>query len=113
MATDRPEGRVAYLSNTNTLRLDGLRLLGSSSYLASATVTATVKDSAGNAVAGETFPVTLLYVSGSNGRYEAALDKALALVDGAAYTAEITVAAGGGVQGFWNFPFSASVRRVI
>lgn len=113
MATDRPVGKVAYLGNTNTLRLDGLRLLGEDTYADDATVTATVKDADGNAVTGQSWPVALAYVAGSDGRYEGALSHQLALEDGAEYVAEIAAEAASGAIGFWEFPFVASVRRAI
>jgi len=62
-----------YLSNDNLLSIEGLKNSSSGSYLNDATVTATLKDSGGTTVTGQTFPVTLSYIAQTNGNYQATL----------------------------------------
>lgn len=101
--------RVAFITNTNLLEVIGLKDAIDDSFINNATVTATIKDSTGAVVTGQVFPVTLDYVAASDGIYRASLDKALALIDDAEYTAEITAITTAG-DGFWEFPFVAETR---
>lgn len=67
--------KVARLDNLHNNRLPG--------YINNATVTMTLTDqTTGVAIVGETWPVTLSYVTGSNGRYEVTLSYALAVTEG-------------------------------
>jgi len=77
-----------------------MRLSSDGSYVNDATVTMTLKDSAGASVSGAT-GLTLSYVSGSNGRYQGTLPYTLSLTAGADYTLEITGTSAGSVRGFW------------
>ncbi len=101
--------RVAFVSNTNLLEVIGLKDAVTGAFINGATVTATIKDKAGAVVLGQTFPVTLAFVSGSNGDYRATLVKALLLVDDTEYIAEITATDTAG-DGFWEFPFVSETR---
>lgn len=67
-----------------------------SDYVNDATVTCTIKDLAGNEVAptGFSWPVTLSYVSGSNGKYQGTIDKSIAISAGVSYWLEITAVSG-------------------
>ena len=75
-----------------------------------ATVSVTLKDSAGVTVTGVSWPVTLLYVDASDGVYRGVIDKAIAIVLGQFYTAEIS-AAEGGAEAFWEIPLQAMKRE--
>lgn len=100
---------LAYVDNDNQLRVDGLRD-ADDAYVNDATVVCTgVDDADGNAVTGDTFPKTLSYVAASDGDYRGTLQQTLALVDGAAYVATITVD-GGGLQATFSVPFTARER---
>lgn len=85
--------------------LGGLINNSTGAYINNATVTLTaIRDSAGAIVSGETFPKAMDYVTGSNGRYEAVVDKALAIVVGRKYTAIIDVVAPGGLDAHFELP---------
>ncbi len=90
--------------------LGGLKNSSTGAYLNGATVTLTaIRDAAGATVSGETFPKTMSYVASSNGRYEAVVDKALAIVPGQAYTAVIDVVSGT-LDAHWELPLIARTR---
>ncbi len=101
--------RVAFVKNTNLLEVIGLKDAVAGTFINDAAVTATIKDKAGVVVSGQSFPVTLVYVAGSNGDYRATLTKDLLLLDDIEYIAEITATATAG-DGFWKFPFVAECR---
>lgn len=69
-------------------------------YVNDATVTMTLKDSAGAAVSGAS-GLSLTYVTDSNGRYQGTLPYTLSLTAGEDYTLEITGTTGSGVRAFW------------
>ena len=100
---------LAYVSNDNQLRVDGLRD-ADDAYINAATVSCTgVTDADGNQVSGDSFPKTLTYVTASDGNYRGTLQQTLALVDGETYTATITVD-GSGLQARFDVPFTARAR---
>ena len=101
--------RVFFSRNDNLLRLVGVKNNATGLTLNAATVTATVKTQGGTPVPGAAWPVTLAYVAGSAGDYEAVLPAGLAVSAGREYTAEIK-ATNAGVTGFWSFAFSVVNR---
>lgn len=101
---------TAFVANTNLLELSGLQDAIDDSYINDATVTATLKDSAGADVGGITWPLTLAYVDGSDGDYRAVLVAALELANRGHYTAVIEVDAGEDRVGHYEFPFRAATR---
>jgi hypothetical protein len=100
---------TAFVDNTNLLRIKGLFNVVDDLYVNAGAVTATIKDSNGDVVAGQSWPVTLDYVAASNGIYRVALNAAIIFIAGATYTAEIT-ALDGASTGFWEFPFIPVTR---
>lgn len=94
-----------YISSDNVIQLDKFYDAVNAAYLNAATVTATMKDLEGTEVTGETWPVTLIYVSGSDGKYQATVDKDLVLTENSSYFIEIT-ASESGIDKFFK-------RRVI
>lgn len=99
-----------YLSNDNLLEIDGLKNTATDAYINNATVTATLVDEGGTAVVGETWPITLSYVSGSDGKYRGTLKDTLSLTAGLGYTAQITADGGADLKGYWEFPLRSAVR---
>lgn len=86
-----------YLTTSNVLELQNLEDAtgGSPTYINDATVTATVTDKkSGDTVSGETFPVTLSYVSGTNSTYRKVLSSSMSLTKDKRYTATITATSG-------------------
>lgn len=103
---------LAYVDNDNVLEVDRLRDVDDA-YINNATVTCTgVETAAGAVVSGDTFPKTLTFVSGSNGKYRTTLQQTLALVAGADYVAVVTVD-GGGLQAEFRVPFVAHTRTTL
>lgn len=103
---------VLYIGNHNVLELQGLQdALTPQQYENNATVSVALKDSAGQAVAGQTWPATMSYVESSDGVYRATLDADLVLTHGVNYTAEINVTTAGGVIGKWEAIVTAKTRR--
>ena len=101
---------IIYKDNDNLLVLEELKNSATGSYLNTATVTLTaIRDAAGAVVSGETFPKTMSYVVASNGKYQASVDKAIAIVVGRQYTAIIDATATG-IDGHWEIPLVARVR---
>ena len=98
-----------YISNDTQIDVTGLQNASDSSYLNSATVTATLKDSAGSEVSGVSWPLTLSYVASSDGNYSGTIDKAISVSDGVSYFLEIT-AAEGGLDAFWRIRLVAQYR---
>ena len=79
-------------------------------FIDDATVTLTIKDSAGAEVGGIAWPLALDYVALSEGHYLGIIDKAIALTKGVKYLAEITVVASGGRDAGWDIEFTAERR---
>ena len=90
---------------------DGCEQIDGFAYINNATVSVTLKDRAGADVAGESWPLAMNYVAGSNGVYRATLAFALALQDGKPFTAEIIADGGLGLRGGWSFPLKARLRK--
>jgi hypothetical protein len=102
---------VIYKGNDHVLELAGLQNGDTLAYINSANVEATLKDSTGTEVTGQTWPLVLGYVAASDGVYRGVLDDSLALVPGAIYTAEILVDAGADLKGRWDLLMQADYRR--
>jgi hypothetical protein len=102
---------TAFVGNTNVLDLLGLKDALTNAYLNSATVTVTVKDASGVAVPGESWPVTMAYVAGSNGNYRAIIEDDVEFVARRAYYAHIRADGGGSNRiGTWKFAFTPQTR---
>jgi hypothetical protein len=101
-----------YLSNDNLLSVEGLKNSSSGSFMNDATVTATLKDSSGTSVSGQTFPVTLSYIAASDGNYQTTLENTLSMVEDSIYTATIAATSSGGLYATWDFNLTATKRVV-
>lgn len=101
---------IVYKDNDNLIEMDLLKNSATETYINNATVTLTaIRDAAGATVSGETFPKAMTYVAASNGKYQAVVDKLLALVAGQSYTAVVD-AVSAGIDGHWELPLVAQVR---
>lgn len=81
--------------SSKVVRLNNLRNTVTPGFLDNATVTLALTDSVtGTAIAGQAWPVTLSYVAGSQGRYEATLDYDLVVTEGQRLLAKYTVVHG-------------------
>lgn len=101
---------IVYVANDNVLELTGLKNAVADDYIDDATVTVTLVDSAGNEVAGETWPLIMGYVAASDGDYRVTLPYGLDLSAGRSYTAQITADGGLGLRGYWALPVHAKRR---
>ena len=99
-----------YLSNDNLLSVSSLRNSSSGSFMNNATVTATLKDTGGTNVSGQTFPVTLSYIADSDGNYQMTLDNALSMVEDTTYVATITATSSSGLYAEWEMTLTATKR---
>jgi hypothetical protein len=102
---------VVYVGNTNIIEVTGLKSAVEGAYVNDADVEVTVKDGAGNDVAGQIWPAAMDYVAASNGNYRGILEDDLALVDGTTYFAHIDADAGANRIGHWEFAFVPKTRR--
>ena len=89
-----------YYLNDNLVELDGLTNEATGAYINDATVTVTLTDTAGTQIAGETWPLTMGYVSGSNGKYRATLEDTLTVTLGQMLVATVNTL-GDGLTGRW------------
>lgn len=97
-----------YAKNDHKLTVDQLRDTDDQ-YINVATVEATVIDSAGNEVEGQTWPLSLSYVADSDGKYEGILDDAIEFTAGEEYTLIIDAVYGSSV-GHWELNVTAVIR---
>ncbi len=111
--TPTPTALSLKISNDNYLTLSGLQdALDTANYINDAVVTVTIVDADGGELAGETWPLTMSYVSASNGVYRVKLPYTLSgLTDNDLLTAQIT-ATGGGLRGYWAVPVQAEDREL-
>ena len=101
-----------YIGNDNIIELSSLRNVSTSpeTYINDATVTVTIYDANGDEVSGETWPLSLSYVSGSSGKYTATLADTLSLSVNKRYRIKLTADGGAGLKGEWHENVNA-VRR--
>lgn len=100
---------IILVENDNVVELDGLRNPVTGAFLNAATVDITITDSAGVEVAGETWPLSIPFVSGSDGIYRVVLDKVIEFIAGQRYTAVIN-ARESGLDAKWTLVYIAEVR---
>jgi len=102
---------LLYITNDNVIELDGLQNTVTEAYINDATVTVTITDKDGTEVVGETWPLAMPYVRGSDGTYRANLADTLTLTNGARYAATVTADAGANGLATWVEDLIARVRK--
>ena len=102
--------KAIYLSNDHLLELRGLKNIAADEYIDDATVTVTLVDEEGVEVAGQSWPLTLSYVPGSDGIYRGTLEDALDLTENLEYTAKITASGGSNLAGYWEITNRGTIR---
>lgn len=106
-----PSELVKYYLSDDVLEVAGLRNGLTGAYLNSGVAaTVTVVDSAGVDVVGQVWPLSLSYVTSSDGVWRATLVAALILVPGDWYTARLTIDGGGGLKDYREFPLEVVVK---
>lgn len=98
-----------YIDNSNVIELRELKNSVTGAADTGASVSVTVKDSAGDDVAGETWPVSLAHASG--GTYRGTLSRSLTLTEGGVYTAVVSVTGSGAETATFNCRLRAEERR--
>jgi len=94
--------QIIYDGSDTTIEVTELRNGVTGEYLDAATVTVTLKDADDVEVSGASWPLSMAYVTGSNGKYRANLPAALALTKRARYTAHVSADAGAGLTAEWE-----------
>lgn len=100
---------VLLIGNDQTLLVQSVYDEISESYINNATVTATIKKRDTTNVSGQSWPLTLSYVTDSNGNYRGNLSHDLELVARTKYVIEITIVSGS-FQAFYKFERMADYR---
>lgn len=89
---------IVYLANDNRLLLQRAHTYdaaGDKVYLdGSVTVQVTLTDTSSSVIAGETWPLALIYIQGSQGDFQGVLRNELTLSEGQTIYAELTIDAG-------------------
>lgn len=102
--------KAIYLSNDHLLEVRGLKNIAADEYIDDATVTVTLVDEEGAEVSGQSWPLTLSHVAGSDGIYRGTLTDSLSLTVDLEYTAQITASGGSNLAGYWEIPLRAAIR---
>ena len=63
------------------------------------------------AVSGETWPLTMSFVTGSSGKYRATLANTLVITENKKYIGTLLIDGGAGLRGEWTVPIVARDRR--
>lgn len=101
-----------YVGNTSVIELDGLAdHEGNYENDATVTLESLADKESGAAVTGVSVPVTLNYVSGSNGKYQASVPPGIEITAGALYSAVVKAVSAGGLQAQWTETLVAKVRE--
>lgn len=91
---------------------DGSERVVGYDYINDAAVAVTLTDSSGTEVTGTSWPLTMSYVTSSDGIYRATLADTLSLTAGSTYTATISANGGAGLQGTFIMTLKAKARKV-
>ena len=103
---------IIHIDNDTQVTLEGLRVADQTTPINDATVVITlVERDTLDDVLGQTWPVTMNYVSGTDGNYRAVLSNALVLDPKKQYTAVVDVDAGEGLIGSWRVGVKARYRH--
>mgnify|MGYP000317170640 CR=1 FL=1 len=100
-----------YKGSDMLLEVEGLTDEATGAYLSDASVSATLKNAAGVAVLGQTWPAAMPYVSGTDGLYRVSLVDTLQVTEGQRYKAEITADRGEGKRATWAIDVICKARR--
>lgn len=103
--------QTLYYGSDMLLEVSGLKDQANGAWINDATVAVTLEDSADNLVVGESWPLALTYVTGSDGVYRAILRDTLTLAINARYVATVTADDGEGRRARWDLDFVCKLRR--
>lgn len=107
---------LLYVLNDNLLIADRLRDIASFAdtglYENTATVQVTVVDSDGNELSGQSWPLALPYVAGSDGKYQVTLEEDLPIADGEKYVGEVDAEVTPDIKAHWKAELKVVERWV-
>lgn len=101
---------VIYKGNDTIVRVSALKNAQDDTFINDAAVTATLKDSTGTNVSGQSWPLTLGYIPSSDGIYEGILEDVLVLTKASNYTLLID-AVKSNIVAHWEVPLQAALRK--
>lgn len=94
---------IIYISSDNIIEVTGVLNVPAGTYINNASVTVTLVDATtGVEVTGQTWPLALSYVSGSNGDYRGTLTDSMVLSNSQELIAKVTVDGGAGLKRYWE-----------
>jgi hypothetical protein len=98
-----------YIGNSMFLRAEGVKFENEETFLNDGLVEATVKNLNGTDVSGQTWPLTLDYITDSDGNYQGVLSNQLELTERKDYHVFLTVTKDANV-GHWKETVTAQYR---
>jgi len=101
--------QIYYYLNDSLINLSGLKDDSTGDFVNNATVTAVVKK-AGVNVTGQSWPLSLTYITASDGNYRGILEAAMNVAVGDRLTLEVTVDASSGREAFFSVPLTVRKR---
>ena len=98
-----PNPETIYRLSDNIIEVTGVKNVATGAYLNSANVDVTLVDaSSGAEVSGQTWPMALSYVAGSDGDYRGTITDAISIDEGQTLIAKVTVDGGAGLKRYWE-----------
>lgn len=99
-----------FIGNDSVIEVAALKNELSAGDINTATVTVRLQEVTGENVAGQLWPITMLYVPNSSGIYRATLPYTLPLIPNKRYVATIVADAGPGLRAEWDMQCVARSR---
>ena len=110
MSRSSTTAEVLWDNNDTIIEIRGLENEVTGENINDATVTCTLYDAEEVSVTGQSWPLTMTYVTGSAGVYRATLPYGLGIVAASRYTLQLDVNAGTGLRGQWRIPCVCRIR---
>lgn len=96
-------GEVLFRLSDNIIEVTGTINAATGSYINNADVTLTLVDAdSGQEIAGQTWPLILSYVTGSNGDYRGTINDDISVSEQQEVVAKVTVDGGAGLRRHWG-----------
>jgi hypothetical protein len=110
MSRSSASAEVLWDHNDTIVEIRGLENEVTGESINDATVTCTLYDAEDAEVTGQSWPLSLTYVTSSAGVYRATLPYGIGIVPASGYTLQVDVDAGAGLRGQWRIPCVCRVR---
>lgn len=99
-----------YIMSHNIIEVTGVMNAATDTFLNGADVTLTLLDTvSGEAIVGQTWPLALTYIAGSDGDYRGTILDSIELSANQNLMAEVIVDAGAGLKRYWQRPCIARI----